>query len=253
MAGIFDWLEQNKGVSDALFGSILPSVASTLFTDKPNQIDPAQLAQMYSLMASGVTDANNFAKQQQQFYQQNYLPMAQAIAGRAEGIGQGQDLQRTIDRTREDVDAAYRGRMGQYERSARARGVDPTSAAYLAGEQQAKAGYTPDLLTGMNQAITTREQYGDQARQQALQNLNTKPDFTTGAYAAGSAAGQLANYNALQQQQYRQDLGATSGGLASAWDKLVTGRQSDKDRAAKMANVSANLDDIMGNNTGGMW
>lgn len=103
MAGIFEWLEKNKGTADVLFGSVLPSVLSAAFTDRPDTVDPAQLARMYSMMSQGVTDANNFARQQAQFYQQQYLPMAQAIAGRAQGIGAGQDLQRTIDRDRKSV------------------------------------------------------------------------------------------------------------------------------------------------------
>lgn len=243
MAGIFDWLEQNKGVSDVLFGSVLPSVLSSAFTDRPDTIDPAQLARMYTMMSQGVTDANNFAKQQAQFYQQNYIPMAQAIAGRAQGIGQGQDLQRTIDRTTADVDSAYRTRADTYERDLQRRGVDPTSAAALAGKVHMQDNYVPDKLTALNQAITTREQYGDTARQQALQNLNTRPDFMGAAYGAGSAAGQLGSYNLTQQNQYRQDLATTSGGLASMWDKYA--KQRDRQYQLDQNAIMGNMKDIV--------
>lgn len=231
MSSVFDWLEKNEAFTGALFGSVLPSMAASWMTKKPGQINPAEMSQMYALMAQGAVDANTFAKQQQAFYQQKFLPMATAIADRAGGIGHGQDLADTMADTKGMVDSAYAKRMSEAQSQQRKMGVDPTSSGAIASREEVNKGYTTDLLTSVNNAKTQREQYGDQARTSAAGLLNTKPDYAQAAYMASGAANGMANYNNQQQQLYQQQLSDTAYGLSDPWNRYQTGKQNNQYKA----------------------
>lgn len=250
MGSIFDWLDKNSSVADALFGSVLPSAAAALLTKQPGTISPDEIARLYSMMAQGAVDANAFAKQQQAFYQQNYYPMAQAIAERAQGIGHGQDLANTMAQTKGNVDSAYAKMMSEAEHQQRRMGVDPTSSGAIASRNEIGKGYTTDLLTSMNNAKTQREAYGDQARAGALQAVNTKPDFATPSYLMSGAANGMAGFNANQNALYQQQLGDTAYGLSDPWNRYQQSkRQSQQDAYLKqqMDWMGAMYSKMMGN------
>lgn len=198
----------------------LPSVMTALFVKKPD-INGALAASLpyYQAVADSAAKSNAFADEQAAVFRNRFVPGADQMWAEAQRVGSSADLGQTAGRINADTMRAYdRARQG-FDIEARARGVDPTSAAYLAGRGALGATYTPNLVDNLNRGLDSRAQTGFDMRNKALANFNMRPDYSGGANQFNAAARGYSGYADTLNRNYR----AEAGDVAEAF-KMAQGQ-----------------------------
>lgn len=241
MSGFLDFLDDGSFWSD-LAKRAMPSLMTALFVKKPDVNGALQMAMpQYRAMAEAAAGQRAFADRQAQLFNQRFVPGAIAMSEEAQRIGSAPDLDRTAGRITGDYNQAMARAAEQFENTARSRGVDPSSGAYLAGKGALFSRATPGLVHALNTGLDSRAAFGFDARNKALQNFNMKPDYG-GASSIASATGYgLRNIADTLNQNYRQEAGDVSEAF-----NMVMGPEPGQTYGGLTPEQKARLDAIYG-------
>lgn len=204
MAGFLDFV---SNVGDYVPGgaAAIPSWLAALTTKKP---DIGGANALYSQVGQSAIDANRFANENADFYNNNYRPAAVAFNQRAQGVGGTADLNEAADRGAANFQGAFTAARANATRDMA--GVNPNSGAAQARLGAIDASYAPGVVDAMNKARFGREQYGDTLRAQAAPMLATTPNFGTGISGLAIAGAGSLNASKMQNDMYRQAVGDTT-------------------------------------------
>lgn len=210
MAAANSFLDFVNNIGDYIPGgtSAIPSYLAALATRNQGTVDYNGVLPFYTRLGEQGANANAFADQNAQFFNQNYKPAAINFNARAQGVGGPADLNEAADRNAANFAHAFEARRVAQNQDMV--GVNPNSGGAMARRGALEASYAPGIVNAMNTGRTQREQYGDTLRKEAIPFLNVQPNYGPGMTAAAITAQGLTGLTKAQNDLNRQRIADTT-------------------------------------------